>query len=234
MSVNAQTGVNIISNPSFETNLAGWSLSYQNAAEAMLDSVQQTDFTGTCLKATVVNPGSTLSDFNVQLQTTVNVVALHTYKVSYKLSGDAASTYTLTLMQLNSPWGRVWTQWIWPITTTPTTNTPSSFVCATTETLQLKFLIGQITGSMYLDDVKMLDMTATAVNEINADGIKIFTVEGGLSIEGANKQDYRIVNTLGQVLVKGVCQNDNQFVALDKKGIAIVQINKRAVKVLVN
>lgn len=71
----------------------------------------------------------------------------------------------------------------------------------------------------------------SAVNDVNINDFNAFATKGGLTIKSAEKHSYRILNTLGQVISKGIIETDNQFVPLNNKGIVIVQVNKQAAKV---
>ncbi|MBV5343294.1 hypothetical protein JZU68_06680, partial [bacterium] len=61
---------------------------------------------------------------------------------------------------------------------------------------------------------------------------KILSSKGGINIQSANKQAYKILNTLGQTIAKGIVSGDNQFVPVKSNGILFVQINKQVTKVL--
>lgn len=68
--------------------------------------------------------------------------------------------------------------------------------------------------------------------EKNVITTKILSSKGGINIQSANKQAYKILNTLGQTIAKGIVSGDNQFVPVKSNGILFVQINKQVTKVL--
>ena len=75
---------------------------------------------------------------------------------------------------------------------------------------------------------------STQVTEKYNFNAKVFSVKDGVIIQSASKQPYKIISTLGQQMAEGICNVDNQFIPISQKGIYIVQINKSAMKVLIN
>lgn len=73
----------------------------------------------------------------------------------------------------------------------------------------------------------------TAVDDLNDNDFSAYATQNGLIIKSAEKQSYRIVNTLGQVIAKGVITIDNQFIPLKSRGVVIVQMNKKATKLVI-
>ncbi len=74
----------------------------------------------------------------------------------------------------------------------------------------------------------------TAVNPSNVLTAKVLSIKGGISIESANKETYKVINTMGQVIAKGIVTSENEFVPVNAQGIVFVQINKQVIKVLLS
>ncbi|MCX6309340.1 MAG: DUF6383 domain-containing protein, partial [Bacteroidia bacterium] len=62
---------------------------------------------------------------------------------------------------------------------------------------------------------------------------RILATSGGIQIQSAEKQAYKLVNTLGQTIAKGFITSNNQFIPVRSKGMICVQINGQVTKVLV-
>ncbi|MCX6309374.1 MAG: sulfatase-like hydrolase/transferase [Bacteroidia bacterium] len=60
----------------------------------------------------------------------------------------------------------------------------------------------------------------------------IFAIKNGIQIQSANQQAYKIVNTLGQTIAKGILTSNSQDIPISTKGLCIVQINGQSTKVL--
>jgi len=68
--------------------------------------------------------------------------------------------------------------------------------------------------------------------QFNSSSSKVFASTSGITIQAANKQAYKIVNTLGQTLAQGNVTSDNQLVAVNAKGLLFVQLSKQVIKVI--
>ncbi len=60
----------------------------------------------------------------------------------------------------------------------------------------------------------------------------VFAYNGGIQIQSAEHQAYKIVNTVGQIIAKGTITSNNQFVPVNSKGILCVQTNGQTTKIL--
>ncbi|NDP20048.1 MAG: hypothetical protein GZ091_03045 [Paludibacter sp.] len=89
-------------------------------------------------------------------------------------------------------------------------------------------------GVSFTPETTTLNITPSAVKTVQASELGVYAKKGGLVIKSSNKAAYKIVNTLGQVVAKGVCTSDNEFVTLKAKGVVIVQISNQAAKVLLS
>ncbi|NDP20049.1 MAG: fibronectin type III domain-containing protein [Paludibacter sp.] len=72
----------------------------------------------------------------------------------------------------------------------------------------------------------------TGFDNSTLSNLKVIKVDGGLSIRSAKNESYKIMNTVGQLIARGVCTSDNEFVSLKNKGVVLVQVNKQVTKVL--
>jgi len=73
---------------------------------------------------------------------------------------------------------------------------------------------------------------STSTIQSNVQLAKVIAKKGGINIQSANNQAYKIINTLGQTIAKGIATSDNQLLPVNAKGIVLVQINKQVTKVL--
>ena len=132
---------------------------------------------------------------------------------NYRYSLDGGLTFPRAIAQTTSP-----------LVITGLTN-------GTTYSVQIKamnkFWDGPATAS-----VSATPNIGTALAQFNANSFKVLAYNGGIQIQSADQQAYKIVNTVGQTIAKGRITSNNQFIPLIAKGIVLVQINNQLTKVL--
>ena len=70
------------------------------------------------------------------------------------------------------------------------------------------------------------------LNQYKAHSYIISSKNGGIQIQSAEKQVYKVVNTLGQLIAKGIITSNNQFIPVRFNGILFVQINREVTKLI--
>lgn len=82
------------------------------------------------------------------------------------------------------------------------------------------------------DAIQGTPVAPSAVGQVKANLYAVYTNNGGIQIQSADQQFYKIVNTVGQTIAKGRITSNNHFVPISSKGIVIIQINKEVNKVI--
>lgn len=165
-------GANIILNPSFDTNDAGWGNYFDYfwdptsplAAKASLSVEPKEGFTGNVYKVSIVNAGT--ANYSVQISYPMALEAGKKYSFKFKASADAPRTMTIDLQQNVAPNTNWWESDPINLTTTPTVLGPYYFTATTTDPSNMfKFYLGgggTANGiSAYFDDVEVAEIVPT-------------------------------------------------------------------------
>ncbi|MDA3868237.1 MAG: carbohydrate binding domain-containing protein [Salinivirgaceae bacterium] len=156
---------NIVINPTFDVNTTGWSVGYSSDASGSFASVTKSGYSGKVCKETINNGGS--SAWSVQLRQNVAITAGKTYTLKFKASADASRTIGCVFQQNASPYSTWWTQSGISLTTTPTSFGPYTFDCTTGDaTNLLKFLLGDNTSNVYIDEVEITETTTLKSTQV--------------------------------------------------------------------
>ncbi len=145
-------GTNMITNPTFDTNLVGWTFSNKNSATATVESVVKTGFSGNAIKLTTTAIGTNDGMDNVQYSTNVFVVKDKNYLIQFKASADAARNTSVNLLMNSSPWSTIFSKSV-ALTTTPTAFGAYSFTSTYTGSVAFRIFAGNNTTPVYIDDV---------------------------------------------------------------------------------
>ena len=241
------TGGNLVPNSTFEVGIDGYSGNenywYSNPEQLFVTLGTQNG--SNAMKLSVPSSANVAADtWKAQVGICPTMDPTKYYKASFTASCESGTrifdfnSWTLVgnLRVCTNGWGL-------KLTTTPTVfnitlNSPTqdwyngNFTSA--QKIKVRFYVGGTNIPMYIDDFKLweYDPNASGVNDFQADNITVFSQIGGLRIKSANYKAYRIINTLGQVIAKGIVEGDNQFIPLKAKGIVVVQIDKKATKVM--
>ncbi|TCN59512.1 putative secreted protein (Por secretion system target) [Flavobacterium circumlabens] len=156
---------NLVTNPCFNLNTTGWNTHLTSPASAGIASVTRTGYTDKASKTTITNMGN--ASWNIQLKQTIPLVAGTTYTVKFKASADAARTIDLMFQQGVLP-KNVWkSQYGINLTTTPQIFGPYTFNCTTTDvTNEFRFLLGNNTSAVYIDDVEIIATTTSLAKKL--------------------------------------------------------------------
>ena len=162
-------GANIILNPSFDTDDAGWGHYFDYfwdptnplAAKASLSVEPKEGFTGNVYKVSIVDAGT--ASYSVQISYPMALEAGKKYSFKFKASADAARTISLDLQQNVAPNTNWWESDPINLTTTPTVLGPYYFTATMTDPSNLfKFYLGgggTANGiSAYFDDVEVAEI----------------------------------------------------------------------------
>jgi hypothetical protein len=172
--VKAQTtGANIILNPSFDTDDAGWGHYFDYfwdpsnplAAKASLSVEAKAGYTGKAYKVTILDAGT--ADYSVQISYPVALEAGKKYSIKFKASSDASRTTAIAFQQDTGPKTNWYISSAIKLTTTPTVFGPYYYTATTTDPSNLfKFYLGgggTANGiSAYFDDVEVAEIINVA------------------------------------------------------------------------
>lgn len=150
-------GVNMVSNPTFDVNTAGWSFATRNGGAATVTSVPMTGSSTNVGKVTVTNLGSTTGIDNVQLSTRVFLVKDRNYLITFKAKADAPRNITLRLLQDVSPFGTLYTVSNIGLTTTQSTYGFYAYTSTFTGYVALRFFVATNNTPVYFDDVELIE-----------------------------------------------------------------------------
>lgn len=164
-----EVGANIILNPSFDVNDAGWDHYFDYswdptnplAAKASLSVEPKAGYIGNAYKVTITNAGT--ADYSVQISYPVALEAGKKYSIKFKASADAARTVVLACQQDVSPKTNWYISSPINLTTTPTVLGPYYYTATTSDPSNLfKFYLGgggTANGiSAYFDDVEVAEV----------------------------------------------------------------------------
>jgi len=157
---------NLISNPNFDINTVGWNLFVTNSALATMESIPQSGYDFNVLKVNSTSLGARpTSSEKIQVRTNVFVEKDKTYAVRFKASADATRTIDLKVFQNISPdFNSALAVSNIQLTTTPTIFGPYLFSWRNTDSLAFCFNTSSSTSPIYLDDVKIVEVTGPAIN----------------------------------------------------------------------
>jgi len=149
-------GSNLITNPTFDTNLTGWSFANKNLATATVESVVKAGFSGNAIKLTTTAIGANTGIDNVQYGTRVFLVQGRNYLIQFKASADAARNISVTLIRDASPYSAVYSKTA-ALTTTPTVFGAYAFTSNYTGYVAFRFFAANNTTPLYIDDVQITE-----------------------------------------------------------------------------
>ena len=160
-------GANIITNPTFDTDVSGWT-TYLDiysgfTCAATFTSIVKSGYSGKAAKIAISVGGN--ANWMVQLAHIMPLEAGKTYSIKFKASADANRTINYALQQDISPKTTWQTSSNINLTTTPTIYGPYYFNASTTDaTNKFKFILGNSTISVYIDDVEVKEIAAPEMN----------------------------------------------------------------------
>ncbi|MDA3866545.1 MAG: carbohydrate binding domain-containing protein [Salinivirgaceae bacterium] len=164
-----QAGLNMITNPNFDTNTTGWGFANKKSGTGTAESVVKDGFASNVIKITPTALGTTTSIDNIQYGTSVFVVKDKNYVVSFRASADVARNITIYCLMNSSPYSTIFNKGSIPLTTTPYNFGPYSFTSTLTGYAALRFQLGStLSTSMYFDDIIFAEdvPNPTTINEI--------------------------------------------------------------------
>ena len=217
-------GANIILNPSFDVNDAGWSHYFDYfwdptnplAAKASLSVEPKTGYTGNAYKVSITDAGT--ADYSVQISYPVALEAGKKYSIKFKASADAARTVVLACQQDVSPKTNWYISAPINLTTTPTVLGPFYYTATTTDpSNSFKFYLGGGGASngiaAYFDDVEVAEVVdvigatvpdAPTISIATAGSSKAtVTFTAPLNTGGLNIKSYTITSNPGSIKATG-------------------------------
>ena len=98
---------------------------------------------------------------------------------------------------------------------------------------QIKIRLGLLSGkpSYLIDNVRLRPTTATGITDVQAGAETVVVVDGGVMINAGAKAAYAVYDISGRAVSQGVA--DGSKTVTLQRGVYVVRVNGKAVKVLV-
>lgn len=109
---------------------------------------------------------------------------------------------------------------------------PGGLVAGNSKTFNLR--IGMSVGAgeeYYIDNVRLKSTTATGITDVQAGAETVVVVDGGVMINAGAKAAYAVYDISGRAVSQGVA--DGSKTVTLQRGVYVVRVNGKAVKVLV-
>ncbi|SHN74970.1 Por secretion system C-terminal sorting domain-containing protein [Flavobacterium fryxellicola] len=220
-------GTNMVTNPTFDADTTGWSLTYRNGGAATITSVALPPSTTNVGKVTASSLGTTTGIDNIQLSTRVFLVKDKNYIISFKANADAARVITFRLLQDVSPFGTLHTIGNIPLTTTQTSYGPYTYTSSFTGFVALRFFVAGVNIPAYFDDVSIVEENLTlSVDKFEASTDVVFAypnpVKDLLTVYFSGKSKDNM--TLALYDLQGRVQKENKYSQISE-GTNAVEFN---------
>ena len=98
---------------------------------------------------------------------------------------------------------------------------------------KIKIRLGLLSGkpSYLIDNVRLNPATATGITDVQAGAETVVVVDGGVMINAGAKAAYAVYDISGRAVSQGVA--DGSKTVTLQRGVYVVRVNGKAVKVLV-
>lgn len=169
-------GVNMITNPTFDTDLSGWSFANKGGATATAVAAIQPGYNGNVVKLTTTALGTGSSIDNVQYSTNVFLVKDRKYLIQFKGSADANRNISLILIMNASPYTYLLSKTA-ALTPSPFTFGEYAYTSTYTGSVAFRFFVASNTIPVYIDDVSIIELIPTAINDLDGNkqvGLEVF------------------------------------------------------------
>jgi hypothetical protein len=157
-----------VQNGSFEcSSMAPWALAVNSAAVAKATVIDEAYFDdNNYLMVEITNPGTEF--WHVQLQQSIPTDSGHVYQISFLADADIAKSVNISMQENQDPWA---VQWATDITIDGADlYGPYEFVATRTDpTNWMRFNISASNTTLYIDDVRVVDTSASSVDDKRLD-----------------------------------------------------------------
>lgn len=155
-------------NGSFECSaIAPWTLAINSAAAATGTVIDEPYFDDpSYLMVEISNPGTEF--WHVQLQQPIPVDSMHVYQLSFFADSDIAKSINISMQENQDPWAVQWSVDVnidgadlyGPFEFIATRTDPSNY---------MRFNISGTNTTLYIDDIRLVDTSASSVKAIESD-----------------------------------------------------------------